>query len=255
MDKDIPAILAGHLTVSTGVFSGSEKCAVFGNDPVFLPSQLALNCFDYVALGHLHRFQNLNSHGYPAVVYSGSIERIDFGERKEEKGYSKVFIDEKLQDKKCNFEFVKIKTRPMIQIDIVLDDRSDQTEQIIKKIKNYDICDAIIKIVYYVPDGKKDNVNLQEIQDTCRAAICLASIVPVRKNSKRELRAELNVDMDISTLLEKYFDTKSIAKEQKDNLLKKAQELYLQFNLRQDETIHDNISDLLVKNEPNQLII
>ena len=78
LNPKIPAILCSHLTVSSGIFSGSEKRAVYGNDPVLLPSQLAIEPFDYVALGHLHRYQNLNKDGYPAVVYSGSIERVDF---------------------------------------------------------------------------------------------------------------------------------------------------------------------------------
>ena len=73
LDPTIPAVLASHLTVSSGVFSGSEKRAVYGNDPVLMPSQLAVEPFDYVALGHLHRYQNLNKNGYPAIVYSGSI--------------------------------------------------------------------------------------------------------------------------------------------------------------------------------------
>ncbi|MBU4269353.1 exonuclease SbcCD subunit D [Candidatus Dependentiae bacterium] len=241
LDKNIPAILAGHLTVSSGIFSGSEKCAIFGNDPMFLPSQLALNCFDYVALGHLHRFQNLNSHGYPAVVYSGSIERIDFGERKEEKGFCKVFIDEKLDDKRCSFEFVKLKIRSMIQIEVELNDNSDYTEQIVENIKRHDIQDAIIKIVYHVPDGKKDNVDLQVIQAACQSAISLASIVPVRKNIKRDLRTELNVDMNLDMLLDKYLETKNISGQQKDNLVAKAKELYLEFNSKQAEQSQEKI--------------
>ena len=68
---------------------------------MLMPSQLAIQPFDYVALGHLHRHQNLNESGYPAVVYSGSIERIDFGERKEEKGFCLVSIPEK---GKANYE-------------------------------------------------------------------------------------------------------------------------------------------------------
>ncbi len=241
LDKNVPAILAGHLTVSSGIFSGSEKCAIFGNDPIFLPSQLALNCFDYVALGHLHRFQNLNSHGYPAVVYSGSIERIDFGERKEEKGFCKVFIDEKLDDKRCSFEFVNLKIRSMIQIEVELSDNSDYTEQIVENIKRHDIKDAIIKIVYHVPDGKKDNVDLQVIQAACQSAISLASIVPVRKNIKRDLRTELNVDMNLEMLLDKYLETKNISGQQKDNLVAKAKELYLEFNLEQSEQSQEKI--------------
>ena len=95
LDPQIPAVLAGHLTVASGIFSGSEKRAIYGNDPIFLPSQLAITPFDYVALGHLHRYQNLNPNGYPAIIYSGSIERIDFGERKEDKGFCLVTVHEK----------------------------------------------------------------------------------------------------------------------------------------------------------------
>jgi len=102
LNPEIPALLAAHLTVSNGIFSGSEKCAVFGTDPLFLPSQLAIKPFDYVALGHLHRFQNLNRDGIP-VVYSGSPERIDFGERKENKGFCSVTIDEKKFRTESNF--------------------------------------------------------------------------------------------------------------------------------------------------------
>lgn len=101
LDKTIPAILAGHLTVSTGLFSGSEKRAIYGSDPIFLPSQLAIEPFDYVALGHLHRFQDLNKNGHPSIIYPGSIERIDFGERNEEKGFCIVKINN-IQDKNQN---------------------------------------------------------------------------------------------------------------------------------------------------------
>ncbi len=251
LDKNIPAILAGHLTVSTGIFSGSEKCAVFGNDPVFLPSQLALNCFDYVALGHLHRFQNLNPKGYPAVVYSGSIERVDFGERKEEKGFCSVSVDNQIDNsgdkKRCSFEFIKTKTRPMIQIEVYLKDGCDQTEQILDEIKKYDIKDAIVKIIYHVPDGKKDHVDLQEVQQACDGAISIASIIPVRPNITRELRAVLSVDMDLNTLLEKYIETKDIEKKQKDSLIKKAGELYNELALEQDDNLSSDEKQILFK--------
>ncbi|MDR3549775.1 MAG: exonuclease subunit SbcD, partial [Candidatus Babeliales bacterium] len=33
LDPSIPAVLGSHMTVSSGVFSGSEKRAIYGNDP------------------------------------------------------------------------------------------------------------------------------------------------------------------------------------------------------------------------------
>ncbi|MFC1894881.1 exonuclease SbcCD subunit D [Candidatus Dependentiae bacterium] len=230
LDPKIPSILAAHLTIGTGIFSGSEKCAVFGNDPIFLSSQLAINPFDYVALGHLHRYQNLNSKGYPAIVYSGSIERVDFGERKEKKGFCLVHIDEKKEGERCKFEFIKLNARPMIQIEVILKSGEDQTLQILKEINKHDIKDSILKIVYYVPEGKKDKVDLQQVQYVCRFAKNLAEIVPIRKLVKREKRASLTVDMNLETLLEKYFDTKDFSKEKKSSLLKKAREIYSDFS-------------------------
>ena len=35
---------------------------------------------DYVALGHIHKPQDLNENAHPPVIYPGSIERVDFGE-------------------------------------------------------------------------------------------------------------------------------------------------------------------------------
>ncbi len=235
LDPTIPAILAGHLTVSSGIFSGSEKTAVFETDPIFLPSQLAVKPFDYVALGHLHRFQDLNKKGNIPIVYSGSIERVDFGERKEEKGFCRVTIDKTKKDKTCSYEFEKVTTRPMIQFDIKIEEDKNQTEQILSAIQKRDITDAIVKIVYHLPEGKKDNVDLMEIQRACKAAKYLVGIIPVHKIIKKERRAELKVDMDLKTLLGTYFDSKKELVEKKDLLLKKAFELHEKLEAKESE--------------------
>jgi DNA repair protein SbcD/Mre11 len=209
LDEKIPAVLAGHLTVSSGLFSGSEKCAIIGDDPIFLPSQLALRPFDYVALGHLHRYQNLNPNGYPAVVYSGSTERIDFGERKEKKGFCSVTIDEKKKwGDRAVHKFVELSIRPMIQIEVVLESGKNQTKQILAEIEKYEIDDAIVKIVYHIGGdfvtGSADTVDLLAIQRACSSAMCLASLTPVRKQVIRERRAELSVAMDFISIIDKY---------------------------------------------------
>lgn len=216
---DRPAVLAAHLTVSSGIFSGSEKRAIYGTDPILLPSQLALPQFDYVALGHLHRYQNLNPNGYPAIVYSGSIERVDFGERKEEKGFCVVSIEKKGA---TTHEFIKTPTRPFYQIEVYLEPHGDQTEQVLAQIKKYPIDDAVIKIVYHLPQEKKDLVNLNTVQRACASAWYVVGIIPVRKPIIRERRSNLHVDMDLTTLLTVYFDGKPELKDKKEALIEKV---------------------------------
>lgn len=227
LDPKIPSILAGHLTVSNGVFSGSEKCAIFGTDPVLLPSQLAIEPFDYVALGHLHRYQNLNPKGYPAVVYSGSIERVDFGERKEPKGFCRVVIDKDNNKKACTHKFIEVPSRPMLQFDVVLEQGKNQTDQIIAALEKKDITDAIVKITYKVPENSPDRVDLLAIQRFCSKAMFLVGIIPIHKPSNtREQRVQLDVTMDFTSLLDKYLSSKKELEKRKKELSKKALEIF-----------------------------
>ncbi len=223
LDPEIPAVLAGHLTVDSGIFSGSEKRAIYGTDPTFMPSQLAIAPFDYVALGHLHRYQNLNPNGYPAIVYSGSIERVDFGERKEDKGFCLVTIEKK---NKTYHEFIKTPTRPFIQLEVYLQPGLDQTEQILAELEKYEVSEAVIKIIYHIPVGKKDAVDIKAIERACSQAMYLVGIIPIRKPDTRDRRASMKVDMDLPTLLGTYFLSKPELKDKKDQLIQKAMDLY-----------------------------
>lgn len=223
LDENLPAVLSGHLTVADGIFSGSEKRAIYGTDPIFLTSQLAIKPFDYVALGHLHRFQNLNKSNQPPVIYSGSIERIDFGERKEDKGFCLVKL---ISKEKTEYEFIKTPTRPFIQIEVkISDDNLNQTEQIINEISKINIQNAIVKILYHLPIGKKDRVDTQALQQALHSAWYVVGIIPIRAIETKERRANLKIDMDLAKLLSNYFDTKPELQKQKQTLISKALEL------------------------------
>lgn len=223
LDSSMPSVLASHLTVSSGIFSGSEKRAIYGNDPVLMPSELAIEPFDYVALGHLHRYQNLNPHGYPAIVYSGSIERIDFGERKEPKGFCHV----RLARNKTTHHFIQGPMRPFHQIEVTLSSEKDQTETIIETIQKYDIQNAVIKIVYRLAPHEKDTVDIRAIERACSKAHYLVSIIPIHEIITRSKRAQQGIrTMNLEDLLKTYFIQKNESSKIAEMLIKKGIELH-----------------------------
>ncbi len=222
LNPSIPAILAGHLTVSSGIFSGSEKRAIYGNDPVLMPSQLALKPFDYVALGHLHRYQIINQGHYPEIVYAGSIERIDFGERKEPKGFCVV----SLEKNKTTHSFIEVPTRPFIQIEITLTKDQNQTHEILNELKKYTLKDAVIKILYHLPIDEPDSVDLHALQRACSSAHYIVGIIPLRTHITRIKRSISLEKKDPETLLRSYFSNKPELNSRKEFLIEKALEAY-----------------------------
>jgi len=240
LDPNLPAILGGHLTVSSGIFSGSEKRAIYGTDPVLLPSQLAIAPFDYVALGHLHRYQDLNAGNHPAIVYAGSIERVDFGERKEDKGFCHVTITDKQH---TSHQFIKTPTRPFIQIDLVLKSvdqvntngshHNHQTLQILNELKKHALVGAVLKIKYELPEQETDIVNLKTLQLACSDAMHIVSIIGIHKPQTRAVRTSMKNSHDLPDMLKHYFNQKPELKTRADQLIDLA--LKLAQDLQQNE--------------------
>ena len=79
LDPKLPAILTAHATVQGAVYS-SERSVMLGRDLILSKYLLNDPRLDYVALGHIHNYQNLNEGNQPPIIYPGSIERVDFGE-------------------------------------------------------------------------------------------------------------------------------------------------------------------------------
>ena len=80
----LPLILTAHASVQ-GASYGAERTVMLGADLVLPGSLVKDPRLDYVALGHIHKPQDLNEGSQPPVVYPGSIERVDFGEAKDDK--------------------------------------------------------------------------------------------------------------------------------------------------------------------------
>ena len=83
-DGNLPLILTAHASVEGAAF-GAERMVMLGSDLVLPASLVSDKRLDYVAMGHIHKPQDVNEGSQPPVIYPGSIERIDFGEAKDDK--------------------------------------------------------------------------------------------------------------------------------------------------------------------------
>ncbi|UCD99896.1 MAG: exonuclease SbcCD subunit D [Chloroflexota bacterium] len=84
IDPALPAIFTAHASIQGAVY-GAERTVMLGSDLVLPGSLVRDSHFDYVALGHIHKPQDLNDGAHPPIIYPGSIERIDFGEAADDK--------------------------------------------------------------------------------------------------------------------------------------------------------------------------
>lgn len=226
LDPGLPSLLAGHVTVS-GATAGSEQSMMLGRDPVLLKSDVALPQLDYVALGHIHRHQVLNED--PHVVYSGSLERVDFSEEGDEKGFCVLEFDPQrgAGDRLQSFEFHRVNARRFVTVAVeVRSGDADPTQTVIDAISSRDVTDAIVRVRITVPAEQDRYLREPDIRDALSEAHFVASIareVPDRHRSR--LGPAYGEGLSPRKALEAYFEDRGFPKERSELLMRHAESL------------------------------
>lgn len=135
LNPALPAVLTGHMSVQ-GALYGNERSVMLGKDLVLSASLVKDKRLDYVALGHIHKAQNLNPGEQPPVIYPGSIERVDFGETEDEKTFVVAEIEKGMPAK---LVWTKLEGRPFISRSVTVDESKSVQEQIMKVIPAPDV--------------------------------------------------------------------------------------------------------------------
>jgi exonuclease SbcD len=147
-DPSLPIILTAHASIE-GAKYGGERLVMLGNDLVLSASMVKNPKLDYVALGHIHKPQNLNEGAHPPVIYPGSIERVDFGEAADDK----FFIVAEVTKGEARVEWRKLTgARPFIDRRASLQSGENVTESLksaLPKVKEMD--GAIVRLVVEYP--------------------------------------------------------------------------------------------------------
>ena len=209
---DIPLILTAHASVQGAKF-GSERQVMLGHELTLSGSLVNNRKLDYVALGHIHKHQALHANGaHPPIVYPGSIERIDFGEAKEKKG----FVLAEIAKGSTSWEFVPLKTRRFL--DFKLETRSADTfmADVLSQLPDPDqLTDAICRVQLRYPRDWEPLLDENAIADHFQAALS----IQILKHREIEKRSRLGDTVAVESLspaelLTKYWDTVGLESEE-----------------------------------------
>jgi exonuclease SbcD len=223
LDPNIPAVLVGHAHVF-GARVGAERLLTLGNDPMLNASMLDLPGVGYHAMGHIHKHQAVVT-GQRAVVYAGSINRVDFSEESEPKGF--VLVE--LQASKSEWEFVPVKARPFLTI------RSEPfsdvpTDEVIKTILRAGprIDGAIVRLQLAGTRAQLGAIDERELR---RHLADAHFVIPIQREFTDEVRQRFaGADVQGRTpleLLSLYFERQSttINTDRREQLLARARAL------------------------------
>ncbi len=154
LDPDIPTVLLGHLMIDNANL-GAERFLAVGKGFTIPLALLTRSCFDYVGLGHVHRHQNLNPANDPPIIYPGSIERVDFSEEKEDKGYVMV----SLQKGQAEWEFCPLPARTFRTIQVDLSKADDPVAVMNQAIAKHDLTDTVVRLIYKLRSEQMDQID------------------------------------------------------------------------------------------------
>ncbi|MCE2466279.1 MAG: exonuclease SbcCD subunit D [Dehalococcoidia bacterium] len=191
LDPAVPAVLSAHVTIN-GAVSSSEKSMMVGRDHTLFPSALHKPQLDYIALGHIHKHQVLGD--APMMVYSGSLQPVDFSEEGDVKGFCVVDLDPSAPQGRrlASYEFVPVKTRPFLTIDVkVTSEDLDPTRKVVQEIMRRNIAGAIVRVRITVPAEMDVHLRDGEIREVLKGAHHLASLT---KEVQGERRTRISAD-------------------------------------------------------------
>ena len=227
LDPDIPAILSGHVTIN-GSTVGTERSMMLGNDHVLLVSAVHRPELEYVALGHIHKHQVLRREP-PMVVYSGSLQRVDFSEEGDDKGFCVIDLDTEAPQgqRLVDFRFQPVQARPFVTIDVqVPPGESDPTAAVLRAISRRDIADAVVRVRVRAPAAVSTPLREGEIREALQPAHYIAA-VSLELDGPRRTRLDRDSADDLQPMqaLRLYLESREAEPQRRDKIIRYAEEL------------------------------
>jgi exonuclease SbcD len=221
LDPQLPTVLLAHLMIDKASL-GAERFLAVGKGFNIPLSLLIRPCFDYVALGHVHKHQNLNKSNDPPIVYPGSIERVDFSEEKEDKGF--VLVE--LEKGQVKWEFCALPVRSFCTIKVDVSQAEDPQAMLFKAIEKKQIEDVVVRLIYQLRSEQIDLIENSRLHEALTAAHSYSIQAELVSQLARPRIPELDRHtLDPLAALKTYLGSREDLKEIEQDLMDAAEEL------------------------------
>lgn len=181
-------------------------------DEVIVPLDVFKD-FDITIGGHIHNHQVMQKK--PPVLYVGSIDRVDFGEANQQKGFIHYNTDSK------RVKFAKLNAREFLDIRVDVTTDSDELiqDRIVKYIATLDLNEKIVKLVIRIKDSDIVKVNISALNKILSKSFYLQGVSFDTVRTKRTRNEKISESIGIYSALEVFVNSKSEYKKIKKEML------------------------------------
>ncbi|HNF95199.1 MAG TPA: hypothetical protein PLQ75_11165, partial [Anaerolineales bacterium] len=221
-DLSMPIVLTAHASIEGAKFGG-ERLVMLGNDLVLTGGLVKNPKLNYVAMGHIHKPQDVNEGHQPPVIYPGSIERVDFGEAKEERFFVIADVE---KGRNTEVEWIQLTgVRKFIDRRATIESSESVTEFLKSKLpKPKEMSEAIIRLIVEYPREWDSLIDESALRKYAADAFEFHFV----KRPQIESRVRIDEGQVVSSLspldlLDQYFDAAKVSNA--DELKNLAQEI------------------------------
>jgi DNA repair exonuclease SbcCD nuclease subunit len=138
------------------------------HSPEVLPGEFSFTrdmvpkSLDLAVFGHVHLHQVIDSK--PEFVYTGAMERVDWGESDDKKGF--VEISPNLDSL---WEFRELPTRDMVKISLEISSQEDPTQKILESIPET-VEDRMFRLEIALDEGMRERISESQIVEKLKGA-------------------------------------------------------------------------------------
>lgn len=173
----------------SGATVGAESFMVAGG----VPETTGIEGVELIISGHIHKHQEIKRTNYK-IVYVGSMERSDFAERDEVKGFLV------LNPEDLSYEQIPIKTREFVQFNF-----NSPSEVKVDR----DVTDKIVKVRIKCKESEVKMIDISSLRESLKSAHFISSIEREVEREKRVRSETITEKISPADAFKQYLDLKN----------------------------------------------